>query len=69
MLNFDWLNGVPASTAKWIFYILFIGIGILVLLVPNDSIYEGVENPKWYHNIKIWAIGDLLFILIVYAIF
>jgi len=69
MLNFNWLIGVPVAAAKWVFYILFVVIGVLVLFVPNESIYEGIENPRWYHNIKIWAIGDLIFILAVYALF
>lgn len=69
MLNFNWLNWVTAAQAKWVFYGLFIFIAILVLLAPKDLIYEGIENPKWYHNLRIWAILDLVFIFIVYAIF
>jgi len=69
MLNFDWLSGIPTGTAKWIFLLLFVVIGVLVLLVPEESIYEGVENPRWWHNLKLWGIGLLLFISIVYYIF
>ncbi len=69
MLNFDWLTGISMPVAKMIFLGLFVFLGILVLLIPKSFIYEGVENPRWFHNIKIWAIGDLLFIFIVYFIF
>lgn len=69
MLNFDWLSGISVGVAKSIFLILFIFIGILVLFIPKEEIYEGIENPRWYHNLKLWAWGDLLFIFIVYVVF
>ncbi len=69
MLNFDWLADVPVEYAKWIFLILFMLIGVLVLLIPKDFIYEGLEKIRWYHNLKIWAIGLLVFISFVYYIF
>lgn len=69
MLNFDWLMGVSVGAAKWVFLILFILIGLLVFIVPKDFVYEGVENPRWWHNLKIWAIVDLVFIFVVYWIF
>jgi hypothetical protein len=69
MLNFDWLAGIPVETAKYIFLVLFIFIGILVSLIPKEYIYEGLENPRWYHNLKLWAWGDLILIFIVYLIF
>lgn len=69
LLNFEWLTGIGAGTSKNIFLVLFVVIGILVLLIPNDYIYEGVENPRWWHNLKLWAIGDLAFIFITYYIF
>jgi hypothetical protein len=69
LLNFEWLTGVGMSTSKNIFLILFVVIGILVLLIPKDYIYEGVEDRRWWHNLKLWAIGDLAFIFITYYIF
>ena len=69
MLNFDWLSGVSPEAAKWIFLILFVLIGVLVLLIPREYIYEGVEKGRWWHNLKLWAIGVLAFIFITYYIF
>ena len=69
MLNFDWLTGIPMGIAKGVFLVLFAVIGLLVLLVPSDYIYEGLENPRWWHNLKLWAIADLAFIFITYYIF
>jgi hypothetical protein len=69
MLNFDWLAGVPINAAKWVFLVLFILIAGLVLLIPKDDIYEGLENPKWYHNLKIWAIAVLALIFWTYYMF
>ncbi|KAA3655770.1 MAG: hypothetical protein DWQ10_16910 [Calditrichaeota bacterium] len=69
MLNFNWLAGIPIGVAKSIFLILFALIGVLVLFVPKDYMYEGLKEIKWYHNIKIWALGDLIFISLVYYIF
>ena len=69
LLNFEWLSGVGMGASKSVFLVLFVGIGILVLLIPKDYIYEGVENRRWWHNLKLWAWGDLIFIFIVYLIF
>ncbi|KAA3610965.1 MAG: hypothetical protein DWQ05_20975 [Calditrichaeota bacterium] len=69
MLNFDWLAGVPMDVANGIFLVLFALIGVAVLFVPKDYMYEGLKEIKWYHNLKIWAIGDLIFISWVYYIF
>ena len=71
MLNFDFLADVSVGTARWIFLILFILIAILVLLLPNDYIYEGVEKKDrhWWNNLKLWAIGVLSLLFITYSIF
>jgi len=69
MLNFDWLTGIPMGVAKGVFLVLFAVIGLLVLMIPSDYIYEGLENPRWWHNLKLWAIADLAFIFITYYIF
>lgn len=69
LLNFEWLTGVSMGVSKNVFLVLFVVIGILVLLIPKDYIYEGIENPRWWHNLKLWAIGDLAFIFITYYIF
>jgi len=69
VLNFDWLAGLSVGAAKNIFLALFVFIGILVLLIPNDYIFKGVTKPKWWLNLKLWALGDLAFIFITYYIF
>ena len=69
LLNFEWLTGVGMGASKNVFLVLFVVIAILVLLIPKDYIYEGVEKRRWWHNLKLWAIGDLAFIFITYYIF
>ena len=69
MLNFDWLAGLPITTAKWVFLILFIVIGLLVAMIPMDYIYEGLDNPRWWHNLKLWAWGVLALIFVTYYVF
>ena len=69
VLNFDWLAGLSVGTAKNVFLSLFVFIGILVLLIPNDYIYKGVTKRKWWLNLKLWALGDLALIFITYYIF
>ena len=69
VLNFDWLAGLSVGAAKNIFLALFVFIGILVLLIPNDYIFKGVTKRKWWLNLKLWALGDLAFIFITYYIF
>ena len=69
ILNFEWLAGVSIVAAKNVFLVLFVLIGILVLLIPNDYIYAGVKKRKWWLNLKLWALGDLAFIFITYYIF
>lgn len=71
MLNFDWASGISQESAKLVFYVLFILIGVLVLLIPNDYIYEGVEEEDrhWWMNLKLWAITVLAILFITYLIF
>ena len=71
MLNFDWASGISQESAKLIFYVLFILIGVLVLLIPNDYVYEGVEEEDrhWWMNLKLWAITVLAFLFLTYLIF
>ena len=69
MLNFDWLAPVPVSAARWVFLVLFVVIGLLVLLLPRASILEGVERPRWYHDLRLWAWAVLALIFITYTIF
>jgi len=69
ILNFEWLAGVSIGAAKNVFLVLFVLIGILVLLIPNDYIFQGVKKRKWWLNLKWWALGDLAFIFITYYIF
>ncbi len=69
MLNFDWLKWVSLPAAKAVFLALFAVSGLLVLMIPRRSIYEGVENPRWWHNLKLWAFGVLAIIFTIYVIF
>lgn len=69
MLNFDWLKGVSPTAAKAVFLVLFIVIGLLVSMIPKAYIYQGLEHPRWWHNLKLWAWGVLLSIFITYCIF
>jgi hypothetical protein len=69
MLNFDWLQGVSPTAAKAVFLILFVVIGLLVLLIPKEQIYEGVKRPRAWHNLRLWALGVLLLIFVTYCVF
>ncbi|MHC4535042.1 MAG: hypothetical protein ACYS6K_13925 [Planctomycetota bacterium] len=69
LLNFDWLKWVGDDAAKYVFLVLYVLIGILVWLLPKDYIYEGVENPRWWHNLKLWAMAVLAMIFVTYLIF
>ena len=71
MLNFDWLSGVSPETAKNIFLVLFIFIGLLVLLIPNEYAYKGMEvkDRRWWNNLKLWSIGSLTILFFIYYIF
>lgn len=69
ILNFKWLTGVSIGAAKNVFLVLFILIGILVLLIPNDYVYKGIDKRRWWLNLKLWALVDLAFIFITYYVF
>ena len=69
MLNFDWANGISTETAKGIIIGMFVLIGVTVSLLPKKYIYAGVEDPHWYHNLKLWAIGALAIIAVTYLYF
>ena len=68
-LNFDWLAGVPVGVAKWVFLILFVAIGVLVLRIPADYVFEGVPHRRWYRDLRLWGIGVLAFIFVTYYVF
>lgn len=71
MFNFDWLSGVSQETAKMIFLVLFVLIGVLVLLIPNEYAYEGVkkEDRYWWNNLKLWSIFVLSILFFIYYMF
>ena len=69
ILNFEWLMWLPADAAKNVFIALFVFIGILIWLLPRDYILEGIEKPRWWHNLKLWATGVLAMITITYLLF
>ena len=69
ILNFEWLAGASIGAAKNVFLVLFVLIGLLVLLIPNDYVYKGIEKRRWWLNLKLWALVDLAFIFITYYIF
>jgi len=50
LLNFEWLTHVSIGLAKSVFLVLFVLIGVLVLFIPSDYIYEGIEKRRWWHN-------------------
>ena len=53
ILNFEWLTGVSIGAAKNVFLVLFVLIGILVLLIPNDYVYKGIDKRRWWHNLRL----------------
>ncbi|MCG2462210.1 hypothetical protein K8352_15730 [Flavobacteriaceae bacterium F89] len=71
MLNFDWLSGISQEMAKNIFLALFVLIAVLVLMIPNEYAYEGVEKEDrhWWNNLKIWSIFVLSILFFIYYIF
>ena len=69
MLNFEWLSGVSLETAKWVFLVLFIAIGVLVLMIPADYVFEGARKRRWWYDLRLWAIGVLASIFFTYYIF
>lgn len=68
MLNFDWLSGVSPETAKMIFLGLYFFIGVMVLMLPNEYVYEGVkkEDRHWWNNLKVWSVAVLSILATVY---
>ena len=71
MLNFDWLSEISSETAKMIFFSVYVLIGILVLILPNDYLYEGIkkEDQHWYNNLKVWALTVLSILATIYYSF
>jgi|TARA_R110000868_G_scaffold11399_1_gene55984 hypothetical protein len=68
MFNFDWLSGVSQETAKMIFLSLYGVIGILVLLLPTEYVYEGIakEDRRWWNNLKLWSLSVLAILASIY---
>jgi len=55
MLNFNFLMNVSSIWAKVIVLALFAVIFVLIWLLPNDYIFKGAPDRKWYRNLKLWA--------------
>jgi len=68
MFNFDWLSSVSQETAKMIFLSLYGVIGILVLLLPTEYVYEGIakEDRRWWNNLKLWSLSVLAILASIY---
>lgn len=69
MLNFSYLNDIPETGVKLIFFLLFLIAAILIYMIPKEYITSGVEKPKWYHNLKFWAVGVLSILSFLHIIF
>ena len=71
MLNFNWLADVSHETARMVFFALFALIAVLILLIPNDYAFKGIEpeRRKWYNNLKLWGVGAVAILFTVYYIF
>lgn len=69
VLNFEWSHDVTPFQAKVVFLVLFVVIGLLVSMAPKWYIHQGVERPRWWHNLKLWAWGVLLSIFVTYCVF
>ena len=76
-LKNGWKRTLPAAMAPLvtdgpiIVLVLFVLIGILVLLVPNETVFEGVEEKdrRWYTNLKLWALTVLTVLFLTYYAF
>ena len=69
MLNFDWASSISTETARYIILAMFALMGFGVMLLPKKFIYAGIDEPHWYHNLKIWAIVALSIIAGTYLYF
>lgn len=71
MLNFDWLSGISQENAKLVFLGLFILIGIIILFIPNEYVFKGVEEKDrhWWMNLKYWSVLVLTILFAIYLKF
>ena len=71
MLNFDWLSEVSQETAKMIFFLLYLLVGLLVLSIPNEYVFQGLpkEDRQWYRNLKYWSLAVLGILATIYYLF
>lgn len=69
MLSFEFLNGIPHDWIKAIFIITFFIVLILVFFLPKLYVTQGVKNPRWYHNLKIWTTVVIGILSLLHIIF
>lgn len=69
MLNFEFLSQISAGTAKMIIIALFGIIIGLVWLVRRDFILQGVDRPRGWHNLRLWATVVVLLLASIYLYF
>lgn len=69
MLNFNWLNGIPMSIAKFCVLLAFIAPLIFALILPKDYLYQGAADQKKWRNFKYWILLLVAIQVVVYCYF
>ncbi len=56
MLDFDWLADLPPFWARAMVIGFFLAALVFALTRRRSDIFEGVERPRWYMNLKLWVL-------------
>lgn len=69
MLNFDWLARLSLWHAKLAIIFLFILLGMFVFSLKDSYVTAGISKPRFWHNLKYWAYGILIIMVLIYLYF
>ena len=69
MLNFDWLDEVSLSGARFLLILVFLVSQVLALLVRKAYIFIGAKNQHAWRDFRYWIIILIFVQILLYSYF
>ena len=65
----EWLQGLPAEWGNYVSILLFVGLGVMVWLIPIKAITADLQSLKKWQDIRWWATALITLQLGIYIVF
>ena len=64
-----WLQSLPAEWGNYVSILLFVGLGVMVWLIPIKAITAELQSPQKWQDIRWWATVLIALQLGIYIVF